>query len=98
MNPQDRVSLNGMLVFPFSSVETLIEYTDRHNGILVAVNAEKVAKANEETCKIVNDNIGYADGAGVMVAMRHKGHPDEGLLPEFRRFPAFPLPGLLKCG
>ena len=76
MNPQDRVSLNGMLVFPFSSVETLIEYTDRHNGILVAVNAEKVAKANEETCKIVNDNIGYADGAGVMVAMRHKGHPD----------------------
>ena len=57
MNPQDRVSLNGMLVFPFSSVETLIEYTDRHKGILVAVNAEKVAKANEETCKIVNDNI-----------------------------------------
>ena len=56
MNPQDRVSLNGMLVFPFSSVETLIEYTDRHKGILVAVNAEKVAKANDETCKIVNDN------------------------------------------
>ena len=76
MNPQDRVSLNGMLVFPFSSVETLIEYTDRHKGILVAVNAEKVAKANDETCKIVNDNIGYADGAGVMVAMRHKGLPD----------------------
>ncbi len=76
MDTQDRVALNGMMVFPFTSVDTLFEYVDQHKGILVAVNAEKVAKATDETRKIVNGNIGYADGAGVMVAMRRKGHPD----------------------
>lgn len=76
MEKCDRVELNGMKVFPFRSPKQLLEYVDSHKGILVAVNAEKVTKATDETRAIVNNNIGYADGAGVVVAMHELGHPE----------------------
>ena len=76
MNKTDRVELNGMKVFPFSSPKELLSYVDEHKGILVAVNAEKVTKATDETREIVNNNIGYADGAGVVVAMHKMGFAD----------------------
>lgn len=69
----DRIQLNGMMVFPFSSPKDLFEYVDTHKGILVAVNAEKVTRATDQTREIVNNNIGYADGAGVVVAMHKMG-------------------------
>lgn len=75
MEKSDRIELNGMKVFPFSSPKELLAYVDDHKGILVAVNAEKVTKATDETCAIVNNNIGYADGAGVVVVMHKLGHP-----------------------
>lgn len=76
MKLKDRIELNGMKVFPFRSATELLTYVDCHKGILVAVNAEKVMKATEETCAIVNNNIGYADGAGVVVAMHQLGIPE----------------------
>ena len=69
----ERIELNGMKVFPFSSASELLEYVNCHKGILVAVNAEKVTKATDETRAIVNNNIGYADGAGVVVAIHKLG-------------------------
>ena len=71
----DRIELNGMKVFPFSSSGELLSFVDSHKGILVAVNAEKVTKATDETRAVVNNNIGYADGAGVVVAMHKLGRP-----------------------
>ena len=65
-----------MKVFPFNSAIELLRYVDNHKGILVAVNAEKVTKATDETRAIVNENIGYADGAGVVVAMHKLGRPE----------------------
>lgn len=76
MTENDRVELNGMKVFPFTSPRKLLDYVDLNKGLLVAVNAEKVMKATEETRAIVNNNIGYADGAGVVVAMHKLGHPE----------------------
>ena len=76
MEKDGRVELNGMKVFPFSSPKELLGYVDSHKGILVAVNAEKVTKATDDTRAIVNNNIGYADGAGVVVAMHKLGHSD----------------------
>lgn len=72
----NNVCLNGMRVFPFVSVEQLLQYVHAHKGILVAVNAEKVMRATDETRAIVNSGIGYADGAGVVVAMHKMGFPD----------------------
>ena len=76
MQEEDKIELNGMKVFPFRSSGELLGYVDQHKGILVAVNAEKVTKATDETRSIVNNNIGYADGAGVVVAMHKLGHPE----------------------
>jgi UDP-N-acetyl-D-mannosaminouronate:lipid I N-acetyl-D-mannosaminouronosyltransferase len=76
MEKDERVELNGMKVFPFKSPKDLLAYVDSHKGILVAVNAEKVAKATDETRVVVNNNVGYADGAGVVVAMHKMGHSD----------------------
>lgn len=73
---EDRINMNGMKVFPFRSTNELLSYVNIYKGILVAVNAEKVMKATEETRSIVNNNIGYADGAGVVVAMHKKGRPE----------------------
>ena len=76
MNKSDRVELNGIKVYPFTSFKEIINFVDREKGLLVAVNAEKVTKATDETRNIINNNIGYADGAGVKVAMKRKGYPD----------------------
>lgn len=76
MQKEDRIELNGMKVFPFRSASELLAYVDQLKGILVAVNAEKVTKATDETRAVVNNNIGYADGAGVVVAMHKLGRPE----------------------
>jgi len=42
-------------------------------AILVALNAEKVANADEHVRRIVDHNIGYPDGMGVVLALRRRG-------------------------
>ena len=69
-----RVNLNGVLVHPFASADELMEYVDGHMGILVAINAEKILHATDETRSIINRNIGYCDGAGAVRAMKQKGY------------------------
>ncbi len=68
-----RVDLRGVKVYPFSDPQALIDFADRRKGILVAVNAEKIANANDTTRNIINSNIGYCDGAGAVFAARQKG-------------------------
>lgn len=74
MDKSNRVELNGIKVYPFTSFKEIIDFADQEKGLLVAVNAEKVTKATDETREIINNNIGYADGAGVKVAMKRKGY------------------------
>lgn len=69
-----RVSLNGVMVHPFASAEELMQYVDSHKGILVAINAEKILHATDETRAIINRNIGYCDGTGAVRAMHQKGY------------------------
>lgn len=69
-----KVSLNGVEIFPFASEEQLLHYVDTHKGILVAINAEKILHATEQTRAIINRNIGYCDGAGVQMALKQKGY------------------------
>ncbi|WP_418892363.1 WecB/TagA/CpsF family glycosyltransferase [Limibacterium fermenti] len=77
----EKVSLNGVEVYPFNSEEELLGYVDMHPGILVAINAEKILHATDETRAIINRNIGYCDGAGAMVALRQKGYPNACKIP-----------------
>lgn len=71
-----RVELNGVKVHPFSSREELLDYVDQKKGILVAINAEKILHATQETRSIINRNIGYCDGYGAVMALKQKGYKD----------------------
>lgn len=77
----NRVYLNGVGVFPFASFEELLAYVGERKGILVAINAEKILHATDETRAIINRNIGYCDGAGALYALRQKGHPEACKIP-----------------
>lgn len=71
-----KVSLNGVEVMPFTSELELLDYVDRHKGILVAINAEKILHATEQTRGIINRNLGYCDGSGAVMALHQKGYKD----------------------
>lgn len=76
MNTENRVDVNGVLIYPFTSFEQLLQYADSNKGILVAINAEKLFHATDQTRAIINRNIGYCDGAGAVMALRKKGYTE----------------------
>ena len=67
------VNLRGVNVFPAKSADELIDYANQRKGILIAVNAEKMANMTPELAALINENIGYCDGSGVVLACRQKG-------------------------
>lgn len=77
----EKVSLNGVEVFPYASEQQLLEYVEAHKGILVAINADKILHATDQTRAIINRNIGYCDGIGAMLAVRKKGYKDACKIP-----------------
>lgn len=70
------VILRGVRVYPAPSADMLIDYAAGRKGILVAVNAEKMAKASPELISLINANIGYCDGSGLVLAAKQKGVAD----------------------
>lgn len=70
---KERIFLRGVGVYPFADADALIDFADNNKGILVAVNAEKIANATGQTREIINSNIAYCDGAGAVMAARKKG-------------------------
>ncbi len=71
----DSFKIRDIVVHPFSSADELIDAADARKGILVAVNAEKCMNAKPDLIEVINDNIGYCDGAGAVKAARRKGFP-----------------------
>ena len=65
--------INGVKVYAPASREALIEYAFKHQKILVAVNAEKILHATDESRDIINRNLGYPDGIGAVWALKKKG-------------------------
>lgn len=72
----EKSCLRGVDVYPFRSADENIDFADRRKGILVAINAEKVMFATDDTRRIINNNIGYCDGSGPVLALRQKGFKD----------------------
>lgn len=69
----NRIEVNGVKVYPFKSADELIGFVEDRKGILVAINAEKILHATEQTRGIINRNIGYCDGVGAVMALKKKG-------------------------
>ena len=65
--------VNGIKVYAPKSREALIEYSIKHQKILVAINAEKILHATDESRDIINRNLGYPDGIGAIWALKKKG-------------------------
>jgi UDP-N-acetyl-D-mannosaminouronate:lipid I N-acetyl-D-mannosaminouronosyltransferase len=70
----NRIELNGVKVHPFTSHDELLTYVSHKKGILVAINAEKILHATEQTRSIINRNIGYCDGIGAVMALKKRGY------------------------
>lgn len=69
------ITLRGIRIYPFESRQALVDFADTRKGILIAVNAEKMANATDELRNLINNNIGYCDGSGVVLASRRNGAP-----------------------
>lgn len=65
--------VNGVRVYAPMSRKELIDFAFAHRSLLVAVNAEKILHANEETRSIINRNVGYPDGIGATMGLKRKG-------------------------
>ncbi len=65
--------LNGVKTYAPKSREELMCYAMKHHKIMIAVNAEKILHATDESRHIINRNLGYPDGMGAIWALRKKG-------------------------
>lgn len=74
MTEQQRITLkNGVMVYPFESFDELIDFATTQKKLLVAINAEKILHATDQTRGIINRNIGYCDGSGAVMALKKHG-------------------------
>ncbi len=71
-----RVNIKGIQIYPFTSEQQIIDYASKEHGILIAINAEKIINANEQTRAIINRNIGYCDGSGPLMLLWSMGYKD----------------------
>ncbi len=65
--------IDDIKVYSFSSRKELIEYAEKEKKSLIAINAEKILHATEQTRSLINQNIGYPDGIGAVAALKKKG-------------------------
>jgi UDP-N-acetyl-D-mannosaminouronate:lipid I N-acetyl-D-mannosaminouronosyltransferase len=65
--------INGVKTYAPSSRLELMEFALKNKSILVAVNAEKILHATDETRSIINRNVGYPDGIGAVMGLKRKG-------------------------
>lgn len=73
MKKKQVVLNNGVRLYSFRNSDELIDFAIDQKGMLVAVNAEKILHATEQTKSIMSRNIAYSDGAGAVMALRKKG-------------------------
>jgi len=65
--------INNYKINSFKSKEDFLNQIKNEKKILIAMNAEKILKNDERLLKIINNNIGYPDGVGAVIALKQKG-------------------------
>jgi UDP-N-acetyl-D-mannosaminouronate:lipid I N-acetyl-D-mannosaminouronosyltransferase len=65
--------LGGVKTHTFKDRKEMLDFIADKHKILIAVNAEKIIKDDPKLKKIINENIGYPDGAGAVMALKQKG-------------------------
>lgn len=70
---ENSVYINGVKTYAFEGRENLLEFIEEKKTILIAINSEKILNEDSKLKQIINHNIGYSDGVGVVMALRQKG-------------------------
>ena len=60
------------MTFAPTSRKELMQYAFDNHKIMVAVNAEKILHATDESRALINRNMGYPDGIGAVWALAEK--------------------------
>ncbi len=68
-----KIKLRNIETYAFSSRTVFLNYIEDKKKILIAVNAEKILKDDKKLHQIINENIGYSDGTGAVMALNQKG-------------------------
>jgi UDP-N-acetyl-D-mannosaminouronate:lipid I N-acetyl-D-mannosaminouronosyltransferase len=68
-----RASLRGLTTFAPPGVPALLDLLEECTGILVAINAEKIARADAAGAALTAAHLGYPDGVGAVLALRRVG-------------------------
>ncbi len=66
-------NVNKLKIHSFKSKEHFLEEIVDMKKILIAINAEKIIKDDKRLKAIINNNIGYPDGIGAVIALKGKG-------------------------
>jgi len=69
----EKVKIRNIEAYAFNSRLVFLDFIKNQKKILIAVNAEKVMINDPRLTAIINNNIGYADGVGVVMALKQKG-------------------------
>lgn len=69
----EKVRVNKKIIYTFKSSKEMIEFVLDKSKILVAVGVEKLLNKDAKLTEIINNNIAYCDGVGVVMALKKKG-------------------------
>lgn len=64
--------LKGKRIFGFPSRSHLLNLLTEYQGLLVALNAEKILNRDRQLEELLNSNLCYTDGIGAVLAVRQK--------------------------
>jgi len=65
--------INNYKINSFTNKDEFLDQLKNEKKILIAMNAEKILKKDEKLKTIINNNIGYPDGVGAVMALKQKG-------------------------
>ena len=79
-----KVNLNGVNVTRFDSYAQIVQQVLSQKKVFVAINPEKIVNPRSWLTKLVNENVGYVDGVGVLMGLWKKGVYQKRRLPGFK--------------
>ncbi len=68
-----KVRIRNIEIYVFPNRQVFLDYVEDKKKILIAINAEKILHEDQKLHKIINENIGYTDGIGSLMAVKIKG-------------------------
>ena len=69
----NKVKVRNINIYEFIDKNHLLNFIRDKKNILIAINAEKILNEDTKLHTIINNNIGYTDGSGAVMALKQKG-------------------------